>query len=67
MVSFGPAMFMASMKSAELALATALRSAVKPFLPMAALVPLRSRMRRTTSPSTAMISGLLKRLWQRAP
>ena len=36
------------------------------FLPMAALVPLSNRMRRTTSPMTAMISGLLKRLWQEA-
>ena len=62
MDSFGPAMFIASVKSAGLAVATALRSAVKPFLPMAARVPLSSRKRRMTSPSTATISGVLMRL-----
>ena len=65
-VSLGPAMFMASMKSAELAVATAFRSAVNPILPMAALVPFRNRMRRMTSPRTAMLSGFLNRLWQDA-
>ena len=66
MLSLGPAMLMASMNSSEVALANAFRSASNPFLPMAALVPFSSRMRRTTSPSTAMISGLLKRLWHEA-
>ena len=66
MDSSGPAIFMASMKSAEVAAAMAWKSAVKSFLPMAALVPLRRRMRRTTSPKTAMSSGVLKRLWQEA-
>ena len=66
MDSLGPAMCMASMKSAADALANALRSTPKPLRPMAALVPFSNRMRRTTSPKTAMISGLLKRLWQAA-
>ena len=65
-LSLGPAMLMASMNSSEVALANAFKSASKPFLPMAALVPLSNRMRRTTSPMTAMISGLLKRFWQEA-
>ena len=59
MVSLGVASFMAVRKSAELAVAIALRSAETPRLPIAAVVPLRSRIRRTTSPKTAMISGLL--------
>ena len=50
----------------ELAEPMALRSVVKAFLPMAARVPFKRRIRRTTSPSTAMISGVLKRLWQEA-
>ena len=56
MASLGVARFMAARKSAELALAIALRSTEKPRLPIAALVPLRSRSRRTKSPKTAMIS-----------
>ena len=64
--SLGLAMFIACMKSSKLAVARALRSALKPFLPTAARVPLNNRSLRTTSPRTAMISGLLKRLWQDA-
>ena len=62
MVSFGPAIFIAVMKSSRLASASAFRSALKPFLPMASRVPLKSFRRRFTSPRTAMISGFAKRL-----
>ena len=66
MVSFGPTIFIASIKSADVAEAIDLRSVLKAFLPIAVRVPFKSFIRRTTSPSTAMISGELKRLWPEA-
>ena len=61
MDSIGFAMFIASRKSSVVAEAKTLRSALKHVLPTAALVPLSKRNLRTTSPRTAMISGVLKR------
>ena len=66
MQSAGLAMFSASMKSSADASDRIWRSLPKPFLPIAARVPFKSRSRRITSPRTAMISGELKRLWQAA-
>eukprot|EP00959_Pyramimonas_sp_CCMP1952_P291482 6097132-Pyramimonas_sp.AAC.1 len=66
MQSPGMAMFSASIKSSADASAKIWRSVPRPFLPIAARVPFKSRSRRVTSPRAATISGELKRLWQAA-
>ena len=63
MQSPGLAMLSASVKSSADASARIWRSVPKPFLPIVARVPFKSRSRRITSPRTATISGELMRLW----